>query len=70
MAETTEAQTSPAETPRAANQATQIERRSPERLKAEQDLRVYESWLKSLDERVQSGTLTDEQRLRLTAVTF
>ena len=44
------------------------ERRSPDRLKMEQDLRVWEGWLKSLDSRVRSQLMTEEERNRLIAL--
>ncbi|GEM_PF-5690312 len=44
------------------------EKRSPERLRMEQDLRVYEAWLQSLDIRVRNRIMTEEDRNTLIAL--
>ena len=52
------------------SETSQAERRSPERLKMEQNLRAHEDWLSSLDSRVESGKLTPEDRNRFIALAF
>ena len=46
------------------------EKRSPERLRMDQDLRAWEGWLKSLDSRVKNQLMTEEERNRLIALTL